>query len=71
MFSREVQEECGLTVLEDEIDYMGIIDFEFKGDPVHMEVHVFLARRFQGWFVKLLLSYNATKRYVTDLSVDI
>jgi hypothetical protein len=46
---REVQEECGLTVLEDEIDYMGIIDFEFKGDPVHMEVHVFLARRFQGY----------------------
>ena len=30
------------------MDYMGIIDFEFKGDPVHLEVHVFLARKFQG-----------------------
>ena len=47
-FCREVEEECGLIVKEVDMDYMGIIDFEFKGDPVHLEVHVFLARKFQG-----------------------
>ncbi len=37
-----------MIVSEEDLNYMGIIDFEFKGDPVHMEVHVFLARQFQG-----------------------
>jgi len=45
---REVTEECGLHVAEDDLDYVGIIDFEFVGDPVHLEVHVFLARKFEG-----------------------
>ena len=45
---REVEEECGLVVSQTDLEYMGIIDFEFEGDPVHLEVHVFLARKFQG-----------------------
>lgn len=45
---RELKEECGLDVLEKDLDYVGIIDFEFVGDPVHLEVHVFLARKYEG-----------------------
>lgn len=46
--SREVEEECGLLVFTHDLDYVGLIDFEFIGDPVHLEVHVFLARKFSG-----------------------
>ena len=43
---REVKEECGLDLKPEDVIYSGIIDFEFKNDPVHLEVHVFEARKF-------------------------
>ena len=45
---REVKEECGLVVEKPDLQYMGIIDFEFIGNPEHLEVHVFEARKFSG-----------------------
>jgi len=45
---REVKEECGLALNSVDLECMAIIDFEFKGDPVHLEVHVFRADRFFG-----------------------
>ena len=33
---------------------MGVIDFEFQGNPEHLDVHVFEAREFSGrlYYVK-------------------
>ena len=45
---REVKEECGLDVKEKDLKYMGVIDFEFQGNPEHLDVHVFEARVFSG-----------------------
>ena len=39
---------------------MGLIDFEFLGNPEHLEVHVFEARTFSG---KLKLSYGSKHFY--------
>ena len=52
---REVKEECGLNVEEQDLKYMGVIDFEFLGNPEHLEVHVFEARTFSGKMKSLLL----------------
>lgn len=43
---REAREEAGIEV--GELEKMAVIDFEFKNDPVIMEVHVFRAREFTG-----------------------
>lgn len=45
---REVKEECGLDLKPENVDYVGLIDFEFKDDPVHLEVHVYEARIYSG-----------------------
>ena len=45
---REVQEECALDVKEEDLKYVGVIDFEFLGNPEHLDVHVFEARMFSG-----------------------
>jgi 8-oxo-dGTP diphosphatase/2-hydroxy-dATP diphosphatase len=45
---REVKEECSLELIRDDVKHMGIIDFEFKDDPVHLEVHVFEAKKYSG-----------------------
>ena len=45
---REVQEECGLCLKDEDICQLGLIDFEFKNEPVHLEVHVFEARQYSG-----------------------
>ena len=45
---REVKEECNITVNKDSLKYMALIDFEFIGNPVHSEVHVFEAKTFSG-----------------------
>jgi hypothetical protein len=45
---REIFEECGLTVEVEDLSYVAAIDFEFKDDPVILEVHVFLANKFKG-----------------------
>ena len=47
---REVKEECGLDVKDEDLKYMGVIDFEFLGNPEHLIVHVFEARVFTGKF---------------------
>nr|CAD7263019.1 unnamed protein product [Timema shepardi] len=43
---RELQEECGLHV--DEMDRVGLLEFQFEGDPVLLEVHVFTTTNFKG-----------------------
>ncbi len=43
---REMKEECGVDVRD--IEKLGIIEFEFKGNPEILEVHVFRALDFFG-----------------------
>ncbi|KAK2703231.1 oxidized purine nucleoside triphosphate hydrolase-like isoform X1 [Artemia franciscana] len=43
---REVREECGLLVTN--LKKLGVIDFEFVGDPVILNVHVFSTVDFTG-----------------------
>nr|CAD7407420.1 unnamed protein product [Timema cristinae] len=43
---RELQEESGLHV--DEMDRVGLLEFQFEGDPVLLEVHVFTTTNFKG-----------------------
>ena len=38
---REGLEECGLVVEPSHLTEAGHIEFEFKGDPIKLEVHVF------------------------------
>lgn len=44
--SRETEEECGLIV--EDLDKVGVILFEFKGQPQLMEVHVFRTEHYIG-----------------------
>jgi len=46
--AREVLEECGLVVEPSHLTEAGQIEFEFKGDPTKLEVHVFQTRSFTG-----------------------
>lgn len=43
---RELQEEAGLTA--EEMTEQGLLEFEFRGDPQTLEVHVFRVDRFTG-----------------------
>lgn len=43
---RELWEEAGIKAVG--IEKMGQIEFEFKGDPVALEVHIFKAGNFEG-----------------------
>lgn len=43
---REVKEECGLHI--EKPDKVGIIDFEFVGDPELLEVHIFTTQSYSG-----------------------
>ncbi|KAL1456001.1 hypothetical protein WDU94_000759 [Cyamophila willieti] len=43
---RELQEECHLT--SDSLKEVGLLEFEFKNDPVLLETHVFTSNQFQG-----------------------
>ena len=43
---RELHEEIG--VVSDELERRAILTFEFEGDPVVLEVHVFLVNGFRG-----------------------
>lgn len=45
---REVEEECGLVVEEKDMEQIAVIYFEFVGDPVILEVHVFQTTKFSG-----------------------
>lgn len=43
---REISEEAGIFV--DELKKVGIIEFEFKGNPEILEVHIFRSEDFSG-----------------------
>ncbi|OHB20219.1 MAG: hypothetical protein A2939_03365 [Parcubacteria group bacterium RIFCSPLOWO2_01_FULL_48_18] len=43
---REIQEEMGIKV--ENLDKVGIIDFEFKGNPEILQVHIFKSDNFSG-----------------------
>lgn len=43
---REIQEEAGIRV--ENLDKVGIIDFEFKDNPEILQVHIFKADNFYG-----------------------
>ena len=43
---RELHEEAGITA--ENLDKVGIIDFEFKGNPEILEVHIFRVDNFLG-----------------------
>lgn len=43
---RELEEEAGIA--SDSLERRGIIEFEFKGDPQILEVHIFYVSAFQG-----------------------
>nr|CAD7569503.1 unnamed protein product [Timema californicum] len=59
----ELQEECGLHV--DEMDRVGLLEFQFEGDPVLLEVHVFTTTNFKGEPVETDVELNnLTKRAV-------
>jgi 8-oxo-dGTP diphosphatase/2-hydroxy-dATP diphosphatase len=43
---RELWEEAGIKVAR--LDKIGEVEFEFKGDPVILQVHIFKAEKFEG-----------------------
>jgi 8-oxo-dGTP diphosphatase/2-hydroxy-dATP diphosphatase len=43
-----LREECGLVVLPVNLEKIGLINFEFVGDPVILEVHVFTSTKYEG-----------------------
>lgn len=43
---REIQEESGIEVRD--LEKVGIIDFEFKGNPEILQVHIFRSYNFSG-----------------------
>lgn len=43
---REVLEECGVTVPA--VEQVGLIHFEFEGNPELLEVHIFRATAYEG-----------------------
>ena len=50
--AREVKEECGLDVDSEELEETAVIEFEFKGDPVKLEMHVFQTRNFSNEIIE-------------------
>ena len=50
--AREVREECGLIVDPEELEETAEMEFEFKDDPVKLEVHVFQSRKFSGEMIE-------------------
>lgn len=45
---RELHEECGAVVEPENLAKVGEVVFEFEGDPVPWDVHVFTAEKFSG-----------------------
>lgn len=43
---REISEEAGIEI--DKMEKVAVIDFEFKGNPEMLEMHVFRAKNFSG-----------------------
>ena len=49
---RETKEECGLDVAIEDLDRVGVILFEFVGDPQIWEVHVFRTTHYSGIMIE-------------------
>jgi len=47
---RELREEAGIET--ESLEKVGIIDFEFKGNPEILQVHIFKAEKFSGELVE-------------------
>ena len=47
---REMQEESGVEI--ENLDKVGIMEFEFKGNPEIIEVHVFKSENFEGEIIE-------------------
>nr|CAB3264483.1 7,8-dihydro-8-oxoguanine triphosphatase-like [Phallusia mammillata] len=45
---RELQEECGLIVNEDDVRQIGMILFDFVGDDFFIEMNIFKTKKFTG-----------------------
>lgn len=45
---RELREESGLVVSPANLQQVGMINFEFVGDPIILEVHVFTSAMYEG-----------------------
>ncbi|MEK7567700.1 MAG: 8-oxo-dGTP diphosphatase [Patescibacteria group bacterium] len=43
---REIKEESGVEAKK--LEKLGILDFEFKGDPQILQVHIFKSREYEG-----------------------
>lgn len=43
---REIKEEAGIEIAD--LDHLGIINFQFRGNPEILEVHIFKAKKFNG-----------------------
>lgn len=43
---REIKEECGIEI--GKMEKIGVVDFEFQGDPQIIQVHLFRANDFSG-----------------------
>ncbi len=43
---REMKEEAGIEI--ESLEKIGVLDFEFKGNPEILEVHIFRAEEFNG-----------------------
>ena len=47
---REMKEESGVDI--DDIEKVGIIEFEFEGNPEIIEAHIFKAKNFEGELIE-------------------
>ena len=45
---REMEEECGAVVEPEDMNKVGEVVFEFEGDPVLWDVHVFSTEKYSG-----------------------
>lgn len=67
---RELEEESGIQVEEEQLEYVGILDFIFPASPqLRHDVHIFLARTWRGepseteemkpqWFLHSAIPYD-------------
>ncbi|KAF9972069.1 Nudix (Nucleoside diphosphate linked moiety X)-type motif 1 [Actinomortierella ambigua] len=46
--ARELQEEAGLTVKDEDLVKAGLLLFVFENDPVGLEVHVYMTEKYSG-----------------------
>ena len=59
-----MREECGAVVEPEDFRKVGTIDFEFVGDPVLWEVHVFLTDKYSGEPIIQLSRKPSSRNYL-------